>query len=121
MDEHTVRTSSVYSYSTRMHIVCSRTHTQVRGALSSACVYFSLDHPPPVTEPILILNGASYHAGGNGDGNGGGGGGGGVINTVCFPSVVRPSYAPAGRHLASVGIVGAEAASREDLEQARGP
>ena len=99
----------------------------VRAPLSSACVYFALDHAPPVTQPILVLNG---EVGGEGEGGGaseallsgaiegGAAGGGGVVNTVCFPSLVSPEYAPRGQHLASVGVVGAEAVGRADLEGA---
>ena len=80
---------------------------KVRVALGSACVYFALDHPPPVSEPILVLNGGK-----------GGGGTSGVVNTVCFPSTVSASYAPAGQHLASVGVVGAAEVDLENLEAA---
>lgn len=72
-----------------------------RMPLSSACVYFALDHTPPVSEPMLVLNGAS-----------------GVVNTCCFPSVVSAAYAPPGQHLASVAVVDADAVARADLEAA---
>ena len=75
-----------------------------RAPLGSACLYYALSHPPPVQDPILVLNGDLAR---NGNGNGDGG----IINTLCFPSVVSPSYAPAGMHLASVSVVG-EAVAR---------
>ncbi len=45
-----------------------------------ACLYFSLDQPP-ITEPILVLNG---------DGKG-------PINNLCFPSQVVSSYSPSDK------------------------
>ena len=42
---------------------------------SSTCLYFAIDGPPPMTDPILVLNGEgvseSY-----------------PVNNVCFPSTV---------------------------------
>ena len=85
-----------------------------RAPLDSACIYFSLPNAPPVTEPILVLNGIA----GAGAGDNGSTEASGVVNTVCFPSVVSSSYAPDGKHLASVGVVGREALLRDDLESA---
>ena len=82
---------------------------RTREELSCACLYFALDHPPPVSEPILVLNGRA---------SGSSSSSAGLVNTVCFPSMVSPTYAPAGSHLASVGVVGADAAGAEDLEGA---
>jgi phytoene dehydrogenase-like protein len=53
------------------------------------CLYFSAK-TPPISDPFLILNGE----------------GSGWVNSVTVPSVVAPSYAPAGRHLVSVVVVG---------------
>ncbi|CAI7793035.1 unnamed protein product [Closterium sp. NIES-53] len=58
---------------------------------STVCLYFASDSPPPVAEPILFLNGS----------------GSGIVNNLCFPSVVSPSYAPPGKTLVSVSLVGA--------------
>ncbi|MDX2117821.1 MAG: NAD(P)/FAD-dependent oxidoreductase [Planctomycetota bacterium] len=58
----------------------------------TACVYFAADRAP-VEEAILVLDG---------DGRG-------PVNHVCVPSVVSPSYAPAGKHLISCSVVGSEA------------
>ncbi|CAI5527022.1 unnamed protein product [Closterium sp. Naga37s-1] len=58
---------------------------------STVCLYFASDSPPPVSEPILFLNGS----------------GSGIVNNLCFPSVVSPSYAPPGKTLVSVSLVGA--------------
>ena len=75
-------------------------------ARKSTCVYFGIEGPPPILAPVLILNGenklpqASFDVPGL------------ValedvrINNVCFPSQVNPAYAPAGRSLASVTVLG---------------
>jgi phytoene dehydrogenase-like protein len=52
-------------------------------------LYFAADQPP-VEEPILVLNGE----------------GRGPVNNLCVPSVVAPSYAPAGKHLVSATVLG---------------
>eukprot|EP00981_Chlorochromonas_danica_P009023 scaffold2421_cov171-Ochromonas_danica.AAC.13 len=69
----------------------------------STCLYFGVEGSPPVEEPILILNGenkldepsisdlAKTPL---------------VINNVCFPSQVCSRYAPEGKSLASVTLVG---------------
>lgn len=57
-------------------------------ANASRCVYFATD-TPPLAAPLLLLNGTAE----------------GLVNHVCVPSLVNPSYAPAGRHLISVSIV----------------
>ena len=56
---------------------------------STTCMYFVADYDP-LGSPILALNG---------DGSG-------VINNLCVPSTVAPSYAPAGSSLISVTILG---------------
>lgn len=61
-----------------------------------ACIYYALPSPPPLLDPILILNGEGptrrntkqY-----------------PINNVCFPSTVQNSYAPDGYELCSVSIL----------------
>lgn len=63
--------------------------TSVPGGMSTTCVTFSMERAP-VLEPILLLNGNPY----------------GRIHHVAFPSRVQPSYAPSGRDLASVNLVG---------------
>jgi phytoene dehydrogenase-like protein len=56
---------------------------------SVTCVYF--DAPsPPVSEPILILNGS----------------GDGPVNNLCVPSQIALDYAPAGHALISVSVLG---------------
>ncbi|GKZ00105.1 hypothetical protein MPSEU_000963900 [Mayamaea pseudoterrestris] len=62
---------------------------------SVGCLYYSFDGPAPVSEPILILNGIGAE---RGDANN-------PVNNVCFPSVVNPSYAPAGKNLISVTVL----------------
>lgn len=74
--------------------------------LTSACLYFAIEGAPPVADPVLVLNGR-LHAAPRAATNA-------VINTLCFPSVVSRSYAPPGRHLASVTVVGDRALAPED-------
>ena len=69
------------------------------------CLYFAAERTP-VDEPILVLNGE----------------GTGVVNNLCVPSIVAPSYAPAGLSLVSVSVLGGpaephglEAAVRDQL------
>lgn len=79
------------------------------------CLYIDAPAPlpPPLTEPILFLNGMT----------------GGIINNLCVPSAVAPSYAPAGRALISVSVLGdpemhdgaLEGAIRGELTQWFGP
>ncbi|UCD78853.1 MAG: FAD-dependent oxidoreductase [Desulfobacterales bacterium] len=59
------------------------------GSRGELCLYFTTDDPP-VREPYLILNG---------DGDG-------WVNSLTIPSIVAPTYAPAGQHLISVVVVG---------------
>jgi phytoene dehydrogenase-like protein len=54
-----------------------------------ACLYFAAERPP-VDEPVLVLNGE----------------GTGPVNNLCVPSVVAPTYAPAGVSLVSVSVLG---------------
>lgn len=61
---------------------------------STQCLYFSLDsNQSPTGDPILFLDGnpanKAWH-----------------INHVAFPSIVQPTYAPAGKVLASVSVLG---------------
>ncbi|XP_008810254.1 15-cis-phytoene desaturase, chloroplastic/chromoplastic [Phoenix dactylifera] len=66
---------------------------------STVCLYFSADRAP-VQEPILILNGS----------------GEGIVNNMFFATNVTPSYAPVGKVLASVSLIGAfPERSDEDL------
>lgn len=62
-------------------------------------MYFAIDGLPPIREPILVLNGENlitdkddvYPV---------------AINNVCFPNLVSPAYAPPGKSLASITVVG---------------
>ncbi len=85
----------------------------------SLCLYFGFEGPPPIKDPILVLNGESQlYQGGTA-----GAKGGPVINNICFPSQVSAAYAPEGRSLASVTVVpqpadGVAFFSDEELEKA---
>ncbi|KAG0626605.1 hypothetical protein M758_2G137300 [Ceratodon purpureus] len=68
---------------------------------STTCLYFSADSSP-VSEPILLLNGTKS----------------GIINNMFFPTTVAPSYAPAGKTLVSVTLIGQyEKTPDSELEQ----
>lgn len=75
------------------------------GSHSVRCLYFAAERAP-VDEPVIVLNGT----------------GTGVVNNLCVPSVVAPSYAPSGVSLVSVTVLtgpadprALEAAVREQL------
>lgn len=62
---------------------------------SVGCLYYSFAGPPPVDQPILILNGIGPDRGNVEH----------PANNVCFPSVVAKGYAPDGYHLCSVTVL----------------
>jgi phytoene dehydrogenase-like protein len=66
---------------------------------STTCMYFVAERDP-LGSPILALNG---------DGSG-------VINSLCVPSSVAPSYAPAGSSLISVSVLGIPDEDNQKLE-----
>jgi phytoene dehydrogenase-like protein len=65
------------------------------------CLYYAAPKPP-VAKPYLVLNG---------DGSG-------WINSLTVPSLVAPTYAPAGRHLVSVVVIGHMDADESSVERA---
>ena len=65
----------------------------------STCLYYGFDGPPPISDPVLILNGENCQSDVEPSST--------TINNVCFPSSVSPAYAPIGKSLASVTVVGA--------------
>lgn len=69
-------------------------------AVGTTCLYFSMDKAP-TTDPILYLDGDNK---------------GGIVNNCCFPSNVAPSYAPPGKSLASVSIIGVPAEDDDAIE-----
>jgi phytoene dehydrogenase-like protein len=71
------------------------------GSRSVSCLYYGTNEPP-VSEPLLILNGE----------------GKGPINSLCSPSSVAPSYAPKNKALISVTIIGNPDQGDQQLESA---
>lgn len=67
---------------------------------SQTCLYFAADRAP-LKEPILILNGE----------------GKGLVNNLCVPSNVSPSYAPPGKALISASLVGTVDVPDAELER----
>lgn len=81
---------------------------------SITSLYFAIDGPPPITDPILVLNGENKITLENND----------IypvsINNVCFPSSVSTAYAPPGKSLASITVVGdfaKDVLTDDDLQQ----
>lgn len=66
------------------------------GSLAVTCLYFAAERAP-VDEPWLVLDGDDE----------------GVINNLCVPSVVAPTYAPAGAHLVSATLLGTWGTARD--------
>ena len=73
--------------------------TEAVGSRGEWCLYFAAKEPP-ITEPYLVLNG---------DGSG-------WVNSLTVPSIVAPSYAPAGQHLISVVVIGHGSADDATVE-----
>ena len=71
------------------------------GSRSVTCLYFETDDPP-LSEPLLVLNGE----------------GKGPINSICCPSSVAPNYAPKGKSLVSVTMIGVPDQGDRQLETA---
>ena len=69
---------------------------------SVSCLYFAAPEPP-LTEPILVLNG---------DGQG-------PINNLCVPSQVSPTYAPEGQSLVSTTVLGQHTDEHTVVNQVR--
>ncbi|KAG6543227.1 hypothetical protein Mapa_015478 [Marchantia paleacea] len=68
---------------------------------STVCLYFKSDKAPFTSEPVLILNGTNK----------------GIVNNMFFPSNVVPSYAPPGKTLVSVSLIGTHEGTPDvDLE-----
>jgi phytoene dehydrogenase-like protein len=66
---------------------------------SVTCLYFAWDAPLPIKEPIIAFDGQSE----------------GLIHNLCFPSLVSATYAPGGRHLLSVTVLGNPGLSDSEL------
>jgi protoporphyrinogen oxidase len=65
---------------------------------ATTCLYFSVSKPP-THEATLVLNGEAE----------------GPINNLCFPSFAQSSYAPPGKHLASVSLRGDIEAAPDEI------
>ena len=92
---------------------------EVPTARKSTCLYFSLSCPPPILSPVLVLNAENklpsiaFEAAGVLDAKEI------RINNLCFPSQVSSAYAPVGKSLASITVVGdVDGISDTELEEA---
>lgn len=80
------------------------------GGRASTALYFGFDGPPPFPDPLLLLNGQCGRALSPETSC--------TVNNICFPNAVSPTYAPAGKSLASVTVVGDPSADDAALERA---
>lgn len=67
---------------------------------SATCLYFATDKSP-VSEPVLIINGENQ----------------GVINNLCVPSAVSPTYSAGNSALISVTVLGNPDQDNKVLEE----
>ena len=72
----------------------------VNGWRGTTCVYYAAS-APPVEEPTLVINGESD----------------GLVNNLCVPSQISGTYAPEGKSLISVTVLGIPAAEDAILDQ----
>ncbi len=79
-----------------MRVLATRRKVQTRGV---SCLYFDAPESP-VDEPILVLGGSSR----------------GVVNNLAVMSEVSPAYAPEGRALISITVLGNPARDNRSLE-----
>ena len=73
--------------------------SSVRRSVTETCIYFSADWTPPFTNPFLILNGETD----------------GPINNIAFPSMVSSKYAPPGKTLITIVVLGEEWQKKSNL------
>jgi len=71
------------------------------GSRSTTSLYFAAEEPP-FREPLLILNGEGQ----------------GPVNSLTIPSLVAPAYAPEGRALIAVSIIGLPPLGDDQLTEA---
>ncbi|KAK6156885.1 hypothetical protein DH2020_011133 [Rehmannia glutinosa] len=84
------------------NILAGKMVTQAKSPVrSTVCLYFSVDGDKvPVKDPVLFLNGL----------------GRGIVNNMFFATNVAPSYAPPGKALVSVSLIGMyDGVADEDL------
>eukprot|EP00596_Hydrurales_sp_CCMP1899_P007189 CAMPEP_0119039900 /NCGR_PEP_ID=MMETSP1177-20130426/9650_1 /TAXON_ID=2985 /ORGANISM="Ochromonas sp, Strain CCMP1899" /LENGTH=374 /DNA_ID=CAMNT_0007004385 /DNA_START=450 /DNA_END=1571 /DNA_ORIENTATION=+ len=84
----------------------------------SVCLYFGFDGLPPILQPCLILNGDKESDLNADDKVNGEDWISTTVNNVCFPSQVSKAYAPEGKSLASVTIVGGGGSLTDDALEA---
>jgi phytoene dehydrogenase-like protein len=73
--------------------------SSVRKSVSETCIYFSAVWTPPFNNPFLILNGETD----------------GPINNIAFPSMISSQYAPPGKTLIAIVVLGEEWQKKNNL------
>jgi phytoene dehydrogenase-like protein len=75
-------------------------HTESWNSVS--CLYYATDKSP-ISSPSLVLNGDRE----------------GIVNNLCVPSDVNPSYAPPGKSLISLSVLGTDLCEKLILAEMR--
>ena len=107
LEEHGVRLADGRQLSGKAIVVATESPAAARllgepqppAGRSVTCLYFAAERPP-VDEPILVLNGEGL----------------GIVNNLCVPSLVSPTYAPPGAALVSATVLGIPAIDDHQLE-----
>ena len=107
LEEHGVRLADGRQLSGKAIVVATESPAAARllgepqppAGRSVTCLYFAAERPP-VDEPILVLNGEGL----------------GLVNNLCVPSLVAPTYAPPGAALISATVLGIPAIDDHQLE-----
>ncbi|BHH85995.1 NAD(P)/FAD-dependent oxidoreductase [Desulforhopalus sp. 52FAK] len=73
--------------------------SSARRSITETCIYFSAHWTPPFKNPFLILNGETD----------------GPINNIAFPSMVSSQYAPPGKTLIAIVVLGEEWQNKSNL------
>lgn len=73
--------------------------SNVRRSVTETCIYFTANWTPPFKNPFLILNGETD----------------GPINNIAFPSMVSSQYAPPGKTLIAIVVLGNDWQNKSDL------
>jgi len=79
---------------------------EVRAWNKTTAFYYAAQQPPPINEPIILLNGEGRSAG--------------PVNNVVVMTAISPGYAPPGAHLVAASVVGEAPSEKAALTRLEG-